>query len=69
VICAAVLADAGRARVDAVVALAAIVLGALFAFGGVKSTPPAPLPKAAYPTPVDEDGCRRPFQAPGDGIH
>jgi disulfide bond formation protein DsbB len=61
---AALLADAARARADVLVGIAAVVVGLLFAFGGVQSTPPAPAPKTPYPSPVDEDGCRRPFQPP-----
>jgi disulfide bond formation protein DsbB len=61
---AALLANAARARADLIVGIAAVVVGLLFAFGGVQSTPPSPAPKTPYPTPVDEDGCRRPFQPP-----
>jgi len=50
---------AGRRSVLAVAA--ALVLGGLFAFSGIKSTPPSPAPSQAYLLPVDEDGCRRPF--------
>ena len=40
-----------------------IILGGLFAFGAVKSTPPAPTPTKAYEKPLNEDGCRKPFHA------
>jgi hypothetical protein len=43
---------------------AAMVLGGLFAFSGIKTTPPSPPPSQAYLLPVDEDGCRRPFTGP-----
>lgn len=41
--------------------VAAMVLGGLFAFSGIKSTPKSPPPSQAYLLPIDEDGCRRPF--------
>jgi hypothetical protein len=48
-----------------VIALAAtVILGGMLAFSAVRSAPPAPAPTRAYPVPVDEDGCRRPFEPP-----
>ena len=38
-----------------------IVLGGLFAFGCIRSAPPAPAPERPYAVDLNEDGCRRPF--------
>lgn len=43
--------------------MAGIVLGGVFAFAGIKATPPAPIPETPYRLPVDEDGCRPPYRA------
>ncbi len=46
---------------------AACVLGGLFAFGAIRTAPPSALPTQPYVTPLDEDGCRRPFVPPENG--
>ena len=43
-------------------ALGPLVLGALFAWGAIASTPAAPKPTALYKLPLDEDGCRVPYR-------
>lgn len=54
---------ADQLRRGAILGIAAcMVLGGLFAFGGIKGTPPAPTPTKAYEVPVNEDGCRKPFR-------
>ncbi len=59
---AALIADARRAAAYLAVGAAGVALGLAFAFAGVRSAPPSPLPKAPYDTPIDQDGCRRPYQ-------
>jgi Disulfide bond formation protein DsbB len=58
---AGLFADGARRPADLVVGAGAIVLGLLFALGGIRSTPPSPQPKAPYEMPLDQDGCRRPY--------
>jgi disulfide bond formation protein DsbB len=56
-----VLVDRARMAIDLVAAAVAVLLGVLFALGGIKGTPPSPEPATPYKTPVDQDGCRRPY--------
>jgi len=52
------LTDHNRRTADLVVGVAGLILGVLFAFGGIRSAPKTPVPD--YSVPVNEDGCRKP---------
>jgi len=51
--------DAKRRTGDLAVAVVAVVLGALFAVSGIRSSPKSVGPD--YTVPVDQDGCRKPM--------
>jgi disulfide bond formation protein DsbB len=55
---AGLIADSGRRGADLAIGAGAIVLGILFAVGGIRSSPKTPVPD--YTVPVDQDGCRKP---------
>ena len=55
---AGLLADRGLRFADLAVAVGAVVLGLLFAYGSIQSAPKTPVPD--YSVPVNADGCRKP---------
>ena len=55
---AGLLADRALRFADLALAVGAVALGLLFAYGGIQSAPKTVVPD--YSVPVNEDGCRKP---------